>query len=270
MTPRLLRPLVVGIILTVLVWSSWRLAPEKLTLDTMRSLVNAHAPYGSLVFMVMVVIGIFSRVPMAGTLLIAAGSVLLGGFEAFAYGWAAALVGTTGTFLVVRYVVRDYLQQAVYGFSIRLRRLDERLIRNGFRVVFALRLVLGLAPVLNWGLGVTSVQTRHYVAGTALGILPNIAVAVLFADAIANRRSGGAALWSRLAIGATLLMAFAAIVTVIRRLVMERQRSSDSQSAGSEKSAQRPNYGVDAPFVRRRLLLVGVGALAVRFRQHSG
>src|SRR5262249_8849057 len=159
-------------------------------IERMRALVASDARYGLLVFTALVVAGIFTRVPMAGTLLIAMGAVLFGPFRAFAYGWVAALAGTTSTFLLVRYVARDYLQSMLYGFSPWLRTLDDRLTRNGFWAVFGLRFVLGLSPLLNWGLGVTGVRARDYVAGTALGLVPNMAVAVFFADVIVHRLPG--------------------------------------------------------------------------------
>jgi len=216
---RLLRPLLLGVVLAGIVWSSWRLVPPgHMSIEGMHALVDTHAPYGPLVFMAMVVAGICTRVPMMGTVLIAMGAVLFGRLPAFAYGWVASLVGTTGTFLLVRYVARDYLQRVLYGFSARLRVLDNRLTRNGFWTVFALRLVLGLAPLLNWGLGLTGVRLRHYVAGTALGVVPNIAVAVFFADSIANRPPGSG-VWSlRIALGAVLVITVAAAVNVARRL----------------------------------------------------
>jgi uncharacterized membrane protein YdjX (TVP38/TMEM64 family) len=215
----LLRPLVLGLVLAGLVWTSWRLVPGHMSIEGMRTLVDSHAPYGPLVFMAMVVAGILTRVPMMGTLLIAMGAVLFGRLPAFACGWVASLVGTTATFVLVRYVARDYLQRALYAFSARLRGLDDRLARNGFWTVFALRLVLGLAPLLNWGLGLTGVRLWHYVAGTALGVVPNIAIAVIFADAIANRLPGGGVPSGRVTLGVVLVVAVIATASVARRLV---------------------------------------------------
>jgi len=216
---RLLRPLLLGALLGGIVWGSWRLiAPGHLGVAGMRALVEAHAPYGPLVLMTMIVAGLFTRVPMMGTLLIAMGAVLFGSLPAFAYGWFAALVGTTGTFLFVRYIARDYLERALRGFPTRLRMSDERLARNGFRTVLALRLVLGLAPLLNWGLGLTGVGIGPYVAGTALGIVPNIAIAVVFADVIANRPTGiGSS--PAILLGPLLLIAVAAMIHLARRLI---------------------------------------------------
>src|SRR5881296_2887694 len=87
---RLLRPLLFGLVLAGVVWASWRLdLPRHMSVAGMRALVDSHAPYGPLVFMAIVVAGLFTRVPMMGTVLIAVGGVLFGRLRAFAYGWLA-------------------------------------------------------------------------------------------------------------------------------------------------------------------------------------
>jgi phospholipase D1/2 len=190
-----------------------------MSVEGMRALVDSHAPYGPLIFMAMLVAGVFTHVPMMEILLIAVGGVLFGGFRAFVYGWAGSLVGATSTFLLVRYVGRDYVQRALSGRFVRLRALDERLARNGFWTVFALRLVLVLAPPLNWGLGLTRVGIQHYVAGTALGVVPGIAITVFFADSIANHPPGSGVLSPRTALGAVLIIAAVAAAGTARRLL---------------------------------------------------
>jgi uncharacterized membrane protein YdjX (TVP38/TMEM64 family) len=170
------------------VWAAWQFDPPRyMSIARMRTLVDAHAPYGALVFMAIVVAGLFTRVPMMGTVLVAVGAVLFGRLPAFAYGWLAGLVGTTAIFLLVRSVARDYVQRTLSARSERLRALDERVTRNGFGTALVLRLIFGLAPMLNWGLGLTGVRFPHCLAATALGIVPNLAVAVLFADVVVNR-----------------------------------------------------------------------------------
>jgi uncharacterized membrane protein YdjX (TVP38/TMEM64 family) len=91
--------------------------PRHMSVAGMRALVDSYAPFGPLVFMAIVVAGLFTRVPMIGTALIAVGGVLFGGLSAFAYGWLGSLVGTTAIFLLVRYVARDYVQRALHGRS---------------------------------------------------------------------------------------------------------------------------------------------------------
>jgi uncharacterized membrane protein YdjX (TVP38/TMEM64 family) len=140
----LLRPLLLALVAGI-VWAAWQFdLPRHMSVAEMRALVDAHAPYGPLVFMVIVVAGLFTRVPMMGTVLVAMGAVLFGRLAAFAYGWLAALVGTTAILFLVRAVARDYVQRTLNARSERLRALDERITRHGFGTVLVLRLVLAL------------------------------------------------------------------------------------------------------------------------------
>jgi uncharacterized membrane protein YdjX (TVP38/TMEM64 family) len=188
---RVSRPLLSGLVIAGIVWAAWQLdLPRYMNLAGMRALVDAHASCGPVVFIAIVVAGLFTRVPMMGTVLVAVGAVLFGGPAAFAYGWLAALTGTTAILVLVRSVARDYAKRTLDARSEWLRALDERITRNGFGTVFVLRLVFGLAPMLNWGLGLTGVRLLDYFAATALGIIPNLAVAVFFADTILNWLTG--------------------------------------------------------------------------------
>lgn len=84
----LLRPLLLGLVLAGIVWAVWQFdLPRYMSVAGMRALMDAHAPYGPLVFMAIVVAGLFTRVPMMGTVLVAVGAVLFGRLAAFAYGW---------------------------------------------------------------------------------------------------------------------------------------------------------------------------------------
>jgi uncharacterized membrane protein YdjX (TVP38/TMEM64 family) len=211
----LLRPLLLALVAGI-VWAAWQFdLPRHMSVAEMRALVDAHAPYGPLVFMVIVVAGLFTRVPMMGTVLVAMGAVLFGRLAAFAYGWLAALVGTTAILFLVRAVARDYVQRTLNARSERLRALDERITRHGFGTVLVLRLVLGLAPMLNWGLGLTGVRLPRYFAATALGIVPNLALAVFLADAIVSRLPGSGTPWPWVVVGG--LLVGAAIATAGRR-----------------------------------------------------
>jgi|SRR5581483_3305906 len=213
---RAVRPIVIVAVIAALVLVDRRFDVfGHMTVDGMRALVDAHAPYGPLVFIGVCVFGIFLHMPEI--VLIAIGGVVFGGVRAFVYGWIGALVGTTATFVLVRYVAHDTFQRSLAGRFARLRALEERLARRGFATVLALRLVLFLAPPVNWTLGATRVRLQHYVAGTALGVIPGIATTVFFADSIANRPSGTSVVSPKIAIAALLVAVLLAAATVASR-----------------------------------------------------
>jgi uncharacterized membrane protein YdjX (TVP38/TMEM64 family) len=190
------------------------------SLDGMRALVAAWGPYGPLAFIGVCIAGIFLHMPEI--LLIAVGGLLFEGAHAFAYGWIAAVLGATSTFLVVRYFARDHFQRAVSGRFARLRALDERLERHGFVTVLVLRLVLFMAPPLNWALGASRVRLAHYVGGTALGVVPGVAAAVFFAESIAQREPGDGAVNGRMVLGILLVAAVLVLGAVAGRRLLNR------------------------------------------------
>jgi uncharacterized membrane protein YdjX (TVP38/TMEM64 family) len=128
-------------------------------------------------------------------------------------------VGTTSTFLLARWVLRDAFQRALTTRFAGLRALDERLDRHGFLTMLILRFVLFLAPPLNWAIGATGVRVHHYVAGTALGVIPGIAATVFFAEAIATRDPGEALLGGKTIVGALLIAVFLAALVIGGRRV---------------------------------------------------
>jgi protein-S-isoprenylcysteine O-methyltransferase Ste14/uncharacterized membrane protein YdjX (TVP38/TMEM64 family) len=192
-----LRPFIFALILVSIIWTIWQFdLPRYLNVTGMRELADAHAPYGPLLFIIIFVAGLFTRIPMMGTVLVALGTVVFGGPASFAYGWLATFVGTTAIFVLVRSVARDFAIRTLQSRSQWLRALDERIARNGFRSVLVLRLIFDMAPMLNWGLGLTGVRLWHCLGATALGIIPNLIVAVIFADTIIHGLPSGGILFS--------------------------------------------------------------------------
>ena len=98
------------------------------------------------------------------------------------------------------------LAAAVLGFWIgqrvgaeRLRKLDAKLIRkisaavrkNGFMTSLVVRLVpTGPAILVNLAAGVSRMKFRHFVAGTAIGIIPKILVVCLISQGLIAGVSG--------------------------------------------------------------------------------
>lgn len=224
---RWLRPLLLVLLLAGLVWAARTLdLAQHASLQGMRALVDSWAPYGPLVFIGICILGIFLHMPEIPFM--AVGGLLFDGLAAFAYGWIAAVVGTTATFLLVRYFARDAFQRSLARRFARLQALDERLARNGFATVLVLRLVLFLAPPLNWALGATRVGTQQYVAGTAVGVVPGIATVVYFAESIASREPGAPILTPGVVVAALLLVAFLVTAAVAGRRLLGRSERGPS------------------------------------------
>ncbi|HLK12593.1 MAG TPA: VTT domain-containing protein [Candidatus Binatia bacterium] len=194
------------------------------TLAGMRALVDAYGAWGPAAFVAVSVAGVLFHLPEL--VFVALGGALFGPARGFAYGWTACMLGATASFLLARYVLQDVVQRGLEGRAAWLGRLDERLARHGFRTVLVLRVLLCMAPPLNWALGVTRVGFRQYLAASALGVLPGISLAVYSADRVAQAGAGESVLAPEKA--APVLLAAAALTAaaiVGRRLARAQPRA---------------------------------------------
>lgn len=91
--------------------------------------------------------------------------------------WIGAVIASVIAFGFARFVARDWAQGRAPA---RLRRLDERLAQDGFRVVTLLRLVFYTTPALQFALGISRVRFRPFLLGTIVGVLPFTLLMTLF------------------------------------------------------------------------------------------
>ncbi len=111
---------------------------------------------------------------MPGTVGTVSAGALFGFRTAFLAALSGALIGATVAFLVARWLGRDGAERLL---GKRLTTIDSWLGRNGFVSILIVRL-LPIFPfnALNYAAGLSSVRLKHYVAGTAIGILPGTAL----------------------------------------------------------------------------------------------
>jgi uncharacterized membrane protein YdjX (TVP38/TMEM64 family) len=178
------------------------------SLEEIRPMVESMGPYGPLAFVGLCVAGVLLHLPEI--VLIAIGGVVFGGVKGFVLGWVGSVAGSTSSFLVARYFLRYAFREAITSRSRRLLTLDERLQRHGFLTVLSLRLVLFMAPPLNWAIGVTRVRFRDYFLGSAIGVIPCTAVTCYAADAISQAGSFSAILMPGTILPAALAVVFVA------------------------------------------------------------
>jgi uncharacterized membrane protein YdjX (TVP38/TMEM64 family) len=104
----------------------------------------------------------------------------------FAYGpvWGlavaspASVLGATAAFLLGRSVLRSWVVRRL-GHARWLRAVEGTVARDGFRLVLLLRLSpLFPFALMNYGLSLSGVGLRTYVAASALGMLPGTAMYV--------------------------------------------------------------------------------------------
>lgn len=111
-----------------------------------------------------------------------AGGYLFG----FAYGMVYSIIGTTLsaiiTFIISRYLFRDYVKQRIRG---RFAKWDKDMENNGPLVVAILR-VIPVVPldIVGYIAGASGIKFKDFLAGTLIGILPGIFALTLLGSSL--------------------------------------------------------------------------------------
>jgi phospholipase D1/2 len=146
----------------------------------------ANRPYGPAAFIGISIAIILVQLP--GILPVVASGLIYPLPTAFLYSWIAASAGTTITFLIARYFIRDLLRPKLAN-SI-LAGANDKLETNGLTMMVMLRLVLLMAPPLNWLLGATNIKVRDYLLGTMIGLAPVVLAIVWMTSRLKTIKSG--------------------------------------------------------------------------------
>jgi uncharacterized membrane protein YdjX (TVP38/TMEM64 family) len=152
-------------------------AGEILSREHVRALMLELGARGFVAYVVIFALGELLHVP--GMVFVAAAMLAYGRGAGFAAGLVGSLVSVSTSFWVVRLVGGQPLTEIRSPLLLRvLRRLEQRPVAT----VALLRIVLWLTPALNYTLAMSPLRFRDYLFGSALGLLPPLAVAALAFD----------------------------------------------------------------------------------------
>ncbi len=131
--------------------------------------VESLGTIGPVVFIAGYALAVVGFVP--GSILTLAAGAIFGVLEGTLYVFLAATLGSTGAFLVSRYLARRAVERRLEGDE-RFAAIDRAVGAQGRRIVFLLR----LSPIfpfnlLNYALGLTRVRLLDYVFAS-LGMIP--------------------------------------------------------------------------------------------------
>jgi len=188
--------------------------------------------WGPLVFIVGYAVGVVALLP--GSFLTLAGGAVFGLGEGTLFVFAAAMLGSTGAFLVARYLARGAVERRLAD-NARFAAIDRAVGEQGLKIVFLLR----LSPVfpfslLNYGLGLSRVSLRDYVLA-GFGMLPGTLLYVYYgklAGDVAALASGaaperGAGYYGVLGLGLLATIAVTALVTRVARRALAQATDGD-------------------------------------------
>ncbi len=188
-------------------------------LDLARHLRDAGS-LGALAFALLAVIGTLVFAPQAAVTVPAGFSY--GIAAGFAIAYLASFVAALAALALGRTLLRRRVERR-FRRDPRVRKLDRAVHDRGIVVVLLLRLspLFPFAPV-NYMLAMTGVRKRAYVAGTALGLLPNTLVMVYLGSiaprALAVLRGDGPA-W-HVVLPVAVALACAAVLALLARRVL--------------------------------------------------
>jgi phospholipase D1/2 len=191
----------VGLALLAVVWR-WTPLREWVNLE---SLVALARHLEALPFTPLAVIGsyvIAGLLVIPVTLLIAVTGIVFGPVQGMLYATGGTLLSAAVTYGVGHWLGRDTVQRLL---GPRINRLSQRIARRGIVAMVVMRM-LPIAPftVVNVVAGASHIRFRDYLIGTLLGMLPGIAMTVIFvhhlAEAVRNPSVGTVAVLALVAL----------------------------------------------------------------------
>lgn len=154
--------------------------------DGIREAIAAYGALAPLAYMVFNSLAIALMAP--GIPLLLVGIALFGPVSGTIYSFISGMVGATISFLIARHFGRQVKRAAFKSHTRAITELsayEKKIARNGFAVVFFLRLFPIFPPgALNFALGLTAVSLRSYVLGTILGVLPSTILFAYFGSSL--------------------------------------------------------------------------------------
>ena len=165
-----------------------RFTPVKnyLTADALGGFLEGAGLWAPVVYMMIYTVGVCLFVP--GTLLTGLGAAIFGAYWGFLYVWIGAMMGAGGAFFIGRTLGRDFAASLIGD---KLKKYDDAIERNGFATVLYLRLVYFPFTPMNFGMGLTKVRFRDYIAGTGLGIIVGTFIFTFFIGTLKNVWASG-------------------------------------------------------------------------------
>ncbi|MFT5354858.1 MAG: putative membrane protein YdjX (TVP38/TMEM64 family) [Polyangiales bacterium] len=169
----------VGLILAaVLAVRSTGMGPREI-LEWVQEVMTSAGTLGILAFIVIFSLGELAHVP--GLVFVSAAALAFGPVLGAVVGYVGAFVSVCVSFWVVRTIGGQLLAKIERPF---FKKILDRLESKPIRVTIVLRLVLWMAPPLNYALAMSKIRFRDYAIGSALGLIVPIVLAVVFLDAV--------------------------------------------------------------------------------------
>jgi uncharacterized membrane protein YdjX (TVP38/TMEM64 family) len=165
------------------------------------------------------------------------GGLAFGFWRGLLWTQVATLAGYYALFLFVRWGGRDF----VLRHFPRIKRLKDHFHgHSAALLVFGIRQLPISGLIINFLLGLSPIQHRHFLLGTALGILPEAIPLTLVASGIVKLSSRNTPLYIAAGIG-ILLAAYAALWYFFRHSKLLAKLRSEAETIDEETGTFPPN-----------------------------
>lgn len=200
-------------------------------LAELRAWIDAWDYWAPLVFVAIYVP--LTMLGFPGSVLTAAAGAMFGALLGVGVSLVASSVAATASFLVARYVLRDWMMRHI-GRSRRFAQIN-RLSRDHGPVMVVTTRLIHVLPfwVVNYGFGITQVRLKTYVMWSLVGKLPGTIVLVVGVDAIYQALMRGEVPWGLV----ILVLATSAGVALTVRHLNQRLRA-DVEAAAHESEEE--------------------------------
>lgn len=176
------------------------------------------ASYGAYAAAISFLLMIFQSVaaPLPAFLLTFANANLFGWWQGALLSWSSAMAGAAVCFLIARILGRDAAEKLTSRAG--LAQIDTFFEKYGKNTVLICRLLPFVSfDIVSYAAGLTSMSFGAFFAATGLGQLP----ATIVYSYVGSMLTGGAKL---LVTGLMLLFALSALIVMVRKIYMDRQR----------------------------------------------
>lgn len=175
--------------------------------ENLKTWIQSFGPMAVVVFVLLYAVNTITLLPPIAVMSLSAGVIfgpIIGGLAIL----AGALLGTTLTFFISRFLGTRYVHKMIKGKNIES--FQNQLSQHGFLVILPIRLI-GFPPweFVNYASGLSKIKYRDYIAATMIGILPATFAQTFFVDRLANFNWKDPALY--IAVAAFLFVGYAAV-----------------------------------------------------------
>ena len=162
-----LKVALVGVVAALVVWFYTSGAYDRADPEAMRAWIRDAGVWGGVAFVL--AYSLLQPFGVNGLLFLLSAPLIWGPAEALVLNWIGSVGCGLVSFLIARFVARDWVQKRLPE---RARRFDDRLQTHGFRTVLLLRLLFFTSPILQYALGASRVEPKPFLLGTLVGMVP--------------------------------------------------------------------------------------------------